>query len=111
FRGRGWALGSLAVLLMFAMLAAPSPALSQSSQSLPSIAIGDAQVVEGDHGTVDTGFVVRLSVPSTSPVSVVYATVDGTATAGSDYRATSGTLTFKAGATTQSIVVRVTGDS
>jgi sugar lactone lactonase YvrE len=50
-------------------------------------------------------FTVRLSLPSSSPVTVSYATADGTATAGSDYTAVSGTLTFAPGQTLQTILV------
>jgi hypothetical protein len=44
-------------------------------------------------------------------VTVNYATANGTATAGSDYNATSGTLTFAPGVTTQTITVQVRGDT
>jgi Calx-beta domain-containing protein len=43
-------------------------------------------------------------------VSVNYATADGSATAGSDYQAASGTLTIPAGQTTGTITVLVNGD-
>ena len=42
-------------------------------------------------------------------VTVNYATANGTATAGSDYTATSGTLTFAAGETSETITVPVDG--
>lgn len=44
-------------------------------------------------------------------VTVNYATADGTATAGSDYTATSGTLTFAPGVTTQTVGVPIIGDN
>jgi poly(3-hydroxybutyrate) depolymerase len=44
---------------------------------------------------------------TTTPVSVDYATADGTATNGLKYRAVSGTLAFGAGETTQTIVVPI----
>jgi hypothetical protein len=43
-------------------------------------------------------------------VTVNYATANGTATVGSDYLATAGTLTFAPGVTSQSVVVTVNGD-
>jgi hypothetical protein len=43
-------------------------------------------------------------------VTVAYATSNGTATAGSDYQAASGTLTIPAGQTTGTITVPVNGD-
>jgi len=52
-----------------------------------------------------------LSAASTSTVTVAYATANGTATAGSDYTAQSGTLTFSAGQTSKTISVVVNGDT
>ena len=46
---------------------------------------------------------VTLNMASTDPVTVDYATADGSAVAGTDYTAASGTLTFAPGVTTQSI--------
>jgi DNA-binding beta-propeller fold protein YncE len=52
-------------------------------------------------------FTVSLSAPFAEPVTVSYATADGTAKAGTNYTATSGTLTFPAGMTTQTIRVPI----
>jgi chitinase len=60
--------------------------------------------------TVLVTFTVSLSAPSTQPVTVAYATADGTATQGQDYVATSGTLTFAPGQTQQTITVSVMAD-
>ena len=54
---------------------------------------------------------VILSNPSAFPISVNYATSDNTATAGSDYVATSGTLNFALGETSQSFAVTINEDS
>ncbi len=70
----------------------------------------DAQVVEGNSGTVNAVFTVRLEGSPATPVSVNYATADVTATAGTDYTATSGVLTFAVGETVKTISVPVTGD-
>jgi Calx-beta domain len=56
-------------------------------------------------------FTVSLAQPLQSPVSVDYSTADGTAVAGSDYLATSGTLVFAAGQTTQTVLVRTLDDA
>ena len=53
---------------------------------------------------------MTLSAPSAQPVTVQYATANGTATAGSDYQARTGTLTIPAGQTTGTITVPVIGD-
>ena len=77
---------------------------------LPAISVGDASVVEGNSGTKQMVFTVSLSQAATGPVTVNYATANGTATAGQDYVAKSGTITFAAGETQKTISVTVTGD-
>ncbi len=79
--------------------------------ALPSLTVGDASVTEGNSGTQDLAFTVALSAQATTPVTVAYATGNGTATAGSDYTSASGTLTFAPGQTTQIVHVQVAGDS
>ncbi len=77
----------------------------------PTIAIADASVAEGNSGTKNLAFTVSLSAASTSQVTVAYATSNGTATAGQDYTAKSGTLTFAPGVTSQQVTVAVAGDT
>ena len=67
-------------------------------------------ITEGNTGTRAASFTVTLSAASGQPVTVTYATANGTAAAGGDYRATSGTLTIPAGQTTGTITVLVNGD-
>ena len=57
-----------------------------------SISVADASANENADSTID--FTVRLSRSSTNDITVGYTTEDVTATAGQDYTATSGTLTF-----------------
>ncbi len=76
----------------------------------PTITISDARVAEGNTGTRNANFTVTLSEASAVPVAVAYATANGTAVAGSDYQATSGTLTFAPGETSKTVTVPVTGD-
>lgn len=78
--------------------------------TLPTISIADATVTEGNSGTKNMTFTVTLSKKSTSKVTVKYSTADGTAIAGSDYTAKSGTLTFAAGETSKTITIAVRGD-
>jgi chitinase len=80
------------------------------TQTMPSLAVGDASITEGASGTANMSFAVTLSAASSTPVTVNYATSNGTATAGSDYTARSGSLTFAAGETTKIVQVAVTGD-
>ena len=78
---------------------------------LPTLSISDVTLAEGNTGTTNATFTVTLSASSAQQVTVAYATANGTATAGSDYTAKSGTLTFAPGVTTQPIAVAVTGDT
>jgi len=85
-------------------------AVSGGTPPPPSISIDDVAADEGDSGTTDFVFTVTLSKTSDSEVRVDYATADGTATAGDDYVATSGTLVFAAGEVSKTITVQVNGD-
>ncbi|MEA5551989.1 PKD domain-containing protein [Anabaena cylindrica UHCC 0172] len=77
----------------------------------PTIAISDKTITEGDSGTTIATFTVNLSTDSAKPITVQYTTADSTATAGSDYTVTNGTLTFAPGETSKSISIEVTGDT
>jgi uncharacterized repeat protein (TIGR01451 family) len=77
----------------------------------PALSINNVTQVEGNAGTTNFVFTVTLTGSTALTTNVNYATADGTATAGSDYTATSGTLTFAPGVTTQTISVPVIGDS
>lgn len=78
--------------------------------SLPSLSINDVTVTEENSGTVNAPFAVALSSASGQVVSVNYTIANVTATAGSDYVSGSGTVTFPAGSTTQTITVAVNSD-
>ena len=78
---------------------------------LPTLSIANASVTEGNSGTTTMNFLVTLDTPSGRTVTVTYATSAGTATAGVDYVATSGSLTFVAGDTQETISVTVNGDA
>ena len=75
----------------------------------PAIRVADAEATEGD----DTEMVFRVTLQSASSetVTVSYATADGTATAGEDYTATSGTLTFAPGETEKTVSVAIIDDT
>lgn len=80
-------------------------------QGSPSITIGGASAAEGNSGTTTLSFPVELSAGATQPVSVSFATADGTAVAPSDYAAASGTLTFAKGQTTKTVEISVVADA
>jgi hypothetical protein len=79
----------------------------------PKITISNTpSVTEPDTGAVYATFTVTLSMPSGLPVSVKYATANGTASAGTDYTAVPLTsLSFSAGQTSKTIRVQVKGDT
>ncbi|KQV83523.1 S-layer family protein [Rhizobacter sp. Root1221] len=74
----------------------------------PTLTVTDVTVNEAA-GTAT--FTVTLSAASGQTVAVGYNTSNGTATAGSDYTAASGTLTFAPGVTTQTITVNIINDT
>jgi hypothetical protein len=77
----------------------------------PRIAVFDSNVIEGCEGTSAMTFDVNLSQPQANIVTVNFATANGSATAGSDYQAASGTVTFAPGSTSQEISITVIGDA
>lgn len=86
-------------------LLAPATPTIQLSLSGPST------VTEGSSGSRTLTYTVQLSSAATTPVTVQYATSNGTATASSDYRAASSTLTIGAGDTSGTFTVTVYGDT
>ena len=73
------------------------------------LSVADAEATEEEDTTLD--FVVTLDPAASGPVTVDYATADGTATAGDDYTDTSGALTFEAGDTTKTVSVPISDDA
>ena len=74
----------------------------------PAVSVNDARTEEARGASLD--FAVTLSRALSETVTVRYATSDGTARAGSDYRATSGWLTFSPGQTEKPVSVPVLDD-
>jgi len=97
---------AFAAAALFLVLAAASAAADA-----PSLAVSDAMVTEGDSGTKNALFTVSLSAASAGPVTVDYATADGSAKAPGDYTATTGTLTFAAGELSKQVAVAVVGET
>ncbi len=74
-----------------------------------SVTVADAEVEEGVGA--ELAFAVKLDGPALYRTTVDYRTSDGTATAGEDYTATSGTLSFAAGETSKTVSVPVLDDA
>jgi Calx-beta domain len=78
----------------------------------PTISVTDFSTVEhSGAGTTNLVFTVMTSQTSSSPITVSYATSDGSATAGSDYAAMSGAVTLHPGWASIQIKVPVVRDS
>ena len=75
----------------------------------PRVGITSVTKNEGHSGTTPFVFTVSLSAASAVPVSVNFATADGSAKS-DDYTATAGSLSFAPGETSKTITVVVKGD-
>lgn len=100
----------LAHPLNCALERAEIPGLIRNDDPLPVLRMADARLTEGDEGSRTVALPVELSEPSGLPVTVEYATADGSAQAGSDYTAVAGTLVIPAGETKGEIRVAILGD-
>jgi hypothetical protein len=103
----------------FVNLSSPQNATIADNQALgtilnddspPALLINDVQITEGNSGTKSMTFTVTLSKPSGQTVTVNYASANGTATAGNDYIAKSGTLSFTSGQTSKTVSIVINGD-
>lgn len=78
---------------------------------LPVLSISSPSVVEGNSGTSTLSFLITLDAPSAQTVSANVATANGTAAAGSDYAAATGSFAFQPGETSKVFSVTVNGDT
>jgi len=69
-----------------------------NDDAVPTLSIGNVSLSEGNTGTTDFVFTVTQSEVSGQNTTVAFSTGNGTATEGSDFTPTSGTLTIAAGA-------------
>lgn len=100
------------VTTAFAWKVSPTATMAKITTKLRLLTVAsirDASQVEGS--TPALVFPVRLSVPSGQTISIRFDTMDGTATAGEDYTAAVGILTFAPGDTTGFITVSLLNDS
>jgi hypothetical protein len=106
--------GTGAVLNFIIGAASPlSVAVDPATQAAQAsrISSNDVTTAEGNAGQTAFRFTVSLDTAQAAPVTVDFATANGTATAPSDYAATGGTLTFAPGETTKTVTVQVNGDT
>ncbi|KAA2214777.1 cellulase family glycosylhydrolase [Teichococcus oryzae] len=74
----------------------------------PVIRVGGGEAAEADGALA---FTVSLDKPASGPVTVAYATADGTALAGSDYVAAQGSVVFSAGETSKTVRITLLDDA
>ena len=86
-----------------------SNANTATVQGPVALSVADATVEEGEGAVLS--FPVTLSRVASATVTVDYATSNGTATAGEDYTAASGTLVFAAGETGKRVAVEILDDA
>jgi hypothetical protein len=84
---------------------------AQTVPPLPGLLISDVAASEGNSGTTNFIFNVSLTAAVAQPVTAQFATADGTATAGNDYVAANGVVTFAPGEILKTITVQVNGDT
>ena len=101
-----------------AVLAGEGPVLTATGVILDAnggqnlaLFVSDPLLFETDTGGQQATFEIRLSQPFSQSITLDYATADGTALAGSDYVATSGSVTFAPGQTVASVSVDIIGDT
>jgi len=79
--------------------------------STPTLSIADVSFNEESSGVYTKNIPVTLSNPNGNTITVNYTVSSGTATAGSDYNATNGTLTFSGATSVQNIPIQISGDT
>ena len=89
-------------------VAASEVTVTITEDDTPALTIADANATEGDEQIT---FTVRLNVASSLEVMVDWTTADGTAEEGTDYAETTGTLTFDALETEQTVTVPLLDDA
>jgi len=88
------------------------PGTGGASPTGLTLSIADASITEGNSGSGNLTFTVRLSkADRKKTITVNYNTADGSAVAGSDYTAVSGTVTIAAGRNSATFNVPVNGDT
>lgn len=78
---------------------------------LPVASVAAASIAEGQSGTSTVNVPITLNSAATQPVSVQWTTSDLAATAGSDYQAASGLVSFAAGESSKTVPVTINGDT
>jgi ELWxxDGT repeat protein len=81
-----------------------------NDDTMAGVSISDVTLSEGNAGSSTASFVVQMAFPAGGPVTVGYATSNGSAKSGVDYVGAQGTLTILTGNSEQTLSVSVLGD-
>ena len=92
-------------------LGIPDPAPLTVQRVVPRVSVSDAKATVGADGWVTMTFEVRLSAPAERALAIRFATANGTARAGTDYRRAAGVVRFAAGETVKMVTIRVRGNN
>ncbi|MBT8127893.1 MAG: hypothetical protein KJP15_10440 [Gammaproteobacteria bacterium] len=98
-----------------ASLGAPASAVLTIAENEPTPPVGSLQFSAPTYTVLENGVTASITVTrvdgSFGTVGVNYATSDGTASAGSDYTAVSGSLSFTDGVTSQTFTIDIINDA
>ena len=108
---RRWATFAIVTLLASSSAVVHTTTAARADAPLPAVNVGDVSVVEGDTGFVNVIVPVDLSIPAPVKAVVGFVVEAGTATAGTDFVAHKGTLTFPIGIATRRVTVKVLSDT
>lgn len=76
----------------------------------PTVSVSNVSVTEGDSGSTSAQVMLSLSAAATGTTTIGYRTVAGSATAGTDFIASTGTVSIRAGATSATVSIAIVGD-
>ncbi len=107
----GNVLGNPAATAAITMVDASASATISDNDPKPSMSVSNVSLAEGDAGTVVATLTVTLDQPVGVPLTIDYATADGTAIEGTDYVAAIGSVTFAPGVTSMPVTVTVNSDT
>jgi chitinase len=94
-----------------AVATATGTVINDDPSAGPTVNVGDAAISEGNCGVRRLKFTVAVSDPALTAVTVDYATAAGTATTGTDFVSSHGTVTIGAGETTGAVTIVVRADA
>jgi hypothetical protein len=102
---------AVTALLAVCIVQVGLPASGWAHHKPYSARVNDVAVNEGNAGTTALSFTITLTPVPTETLTLNYQTSNGSAVAGTDYTAISGSVTFSSGQGSKTITVLVHGDA